>query len=233
MNIRLFKGEKDTDETNGIFAGRIFLFASFLIMAALGFAYQQAAGIFEAKQTCADYMQIKVKSSNKDKALADEKIEIERAISLCRSSLDAEEVSSFASIIRRESKKHNYDWKLILAIIRTESQFDVRATSEKDARGLMQVLPSTAEWVCPKMGLRYRGSESLYDPEYNIKIGTRYLYMLHRKFGDIEKAIAAYNRGPTGLVRYINQGNDLPSEYLAKVMSYYKELKSSSNELTS
>jgi hypothetical protein len=233
MKIKLFKGEKDTDETHGIFAGKIFLFVSFLIMAGLGFAYQQAAGIIGAKQLYNDDIKIKVKSSNEDKASVDEKIEIERAISLCCSSLDAEEVSSFASIIRKESRKHNYDWKLILAIIRTESQFDARATSEKDARGLMQVLPSTAEWVCPKMGLKYSGSESLYDPEYNIKIGTRYLYMLHRKFGNIEKAIAAYNRGPTGLIRYLDDGNDFPSKYLVKVMGYYKELKSSSDEITS
>ena len=97
----------------------------------------------------------------------------------------------------------------------------------------MQVLPSTAKWLSPKAGLKYRGSESLYEPEYNIKIGTHYLYTLHQKFGDIEKAIAAYNEGPTRLKRYIRQGKKHPPEYLAKVMSYYKELKSSSEEIAS
>ena len=73
--------------------------------------------------------------------------------------------------------------------------------------------------------LQYKGRESLYDPEYNIKVGTHYLYMLHQKFGNMEKAIAAYNRGPTGLVRDLRQGKKYQSQYLVKVMDYYKELK--------
>jgi soluble lytic murein transglycosylase-like protein len=49
--------------------------------------------------------------------------------------------------------------------------------------------------------------------------------MLHQKYGNIEKAIAAYNRGPTGLTRYLRQGRKFPSSYLVKVMDYYKQLK--------
>jgi len=54
--------------------------------------------------------------------------------------------------------------------------------------------------------------------------------MLHRKFGNMDKAIAAYNRGPYGLTRYLRQGRKFPPEYLIRVMGYYKELKGGVNE---
>ena len=208
-------------------------------MIGFGFAYRQATGIVGAKQIYIDsQVAINLQIENEAPAEAvtvqetDEKIEIAKAISECRSSLEADDVASLASIIRDESKKYNYDWELILAIIRTESQFDARARSNKGARGLMQVLPSTAKWLSPKMGLKYKGHDFLYDPEYNIKLGAHYLHMMHERFGDMGKAIAAYNRGPTGLTRYLRQGRKYPPMYLTKVMGYYKELKSSPDEFS-
>jgi soluble lytic murein transglycosylase len=156
-----------------------------------------------------------------------ERIEITKAINTYCLHLDGETAHSFAKIILEESDRYGYDWELILAIIITESQFDPWAKSHKGARGLMQVMPNTAEWLSPQLGLEYEGFSSLYDPEYNIKLGTCYLYMMHQKYGDIEKAIAAYNRGPKGLERYTRRGRGLPSRYLDRVMTYYKELKSS------
>jgi len=208
-------------------------------MIGLGFAYRQATGIVGVKQAYID-PQVEVNLQIENEAPAeevtvqepDEKVEIAKAISECRSSLDADDVASLASIIRDESKKYNYDWELILAIIRTESQLNARARSNKGARGLMQVLPSTAKWLSPKMGLKYKGHDFLYDPEYNIKLGTHYLHMMHKRFGDMGKAIAAYNRGPTGLTRYLRQGRKYPPMYLTKVMGYYKELKSSPDEFS-
>lgn len=208
-------------------------------MIGLGFAYRQATGIVGVKQAYID-PQVEVNLQIENEAPAqevtsqepDEKVEIAKAISEYRSSLGADDVASFASIIHDESKKYNYDWELILAIIRTESHFNPRARSNKGARGLMQVLPSTAKWLSPKMGLKYKGRDSLYDPEYNIKLGTHYLYMLHQRYGDIGKAIAAYNRGPTGLNRYLRQGRKYPPTYLTKVMDHYKELKGSPDEFS-
>jgi soluble lytic murein transglycosylase len=97
----------------------------------------------------------------------------------------------------------------------------------------MQVMPSTAKWLSPKLGLEYKGRDSLYDPEYNIKLGTHYLHILNQKYGNMAKAVAAYNRGPDGLARYLRQGRKFPSEYLVKVMDYYKDLKDSPNERAS
>ena len=212
----------------------------FFIMFGLGFMYQQAVGLVRpklsyVKRRIKAVQQVEDEAPTEELAAEDtsEATEIAKAISACRSSLSKRDVASFTSIVRKESRKYGHDWKLILAIIRAESQFNIRARSNKGARGLMQVLPSTAKWLSPRLGLEYKGRDSLYDPEYNVKLGTYYLHMMHRKFGDIEKAIAAYNRGPTGLLRYLSQGKKLPCKYLEKVMAYYEELKSSSDEYAS
>ena len=51
--------------------------------------------------------------------------------------------------------------------------------------------------------------------------------MMHRKFGDIEKALVAYNRGPKRLTQDLSQSEDINSEFLDKVMGYYSNLKNS------
>ncbi len=162
--------------------------------------------------------------------VSDGTAEIAKAISVWRLSLDKKDIDSLASVVREESKRYGYDWKLILAIIRTESQFNARAKSHKGARGLMQVMPSTAKWLSPQLGLAYKGRDSLYDPKYNVRLGTHYLRMMHKKFGNIEKAIVAYNRGPSGLERYLRQGRKFPPEYLVIVMGYFEELANSAAE---
>ena len=196
--------------------------------------YQQATSIVVAKPLDIK-QQIKTETPMEETSFSEDSgeiIKIVKAISEYRSSLDKEDINFFANIVQEESKKHGYDWELILAIIKTESELDVRAISYKGAVGLMQLMPSTAKWLSPKLGLKYEGRDSLYDPEYNVKLGTHYLYIMHQQFGNIEKAITAYNAGPTRLARYLRQGKKLPSGYLTKVMGYYKELMDSPDEAT-
>ncbi|HET8946661.1 MAG TPA: lytic transglycosylase domain-containing protein [Candidatus Polarisedimenticolia bacterium] len=85
----------------------------------------------------------------------------------------------------------------ILAVIRIESNFDVNATSESGAVGLMQLLPSTAEEVARELRLPWSGEEQqLRDPSVNIRLGTHYLTKLLNRFDDLSQALAAYNEGP-------------------------------------
>ncbi|HEV8200114.1 MAG TPA: lytic transglycosylase domain-containing protein [Candidatus Polarisedimenticolia bacterium] len=85
----------------------------------------------------------------------------------------------------------------ILAVIRIESNFDVNATSDSGAVGLMQLLPSTAEEVARELRLPWTGEESqLRDPSVNIRLGTHYLTKLLTRFDDLSQALAAYNEGP-------------------------------------
>ena len=97
---------------------------------------------------------------------------------------------------------------LALAIARRESEFDPAARSAADARGLMQVLPSTAKLVAPRVGLTYDVAR-LNDPAYNVQIGTGYLAELVGQFGPSVALVAAgYNAGPGRPKRWMGMFGD-------------------------
>ena len=84
---------------------------------------------------------------------------------------------------------------LVYAVIRTESSFDSGAVSPVGAVGLMQLMPSTFEWLTDDKLFEHLKSGMLYDPETNIKYGTYCLSFLYDRYGDWELALAAYNGG--------------------------------------
>lgn len=94
---------------------------------------------------------------------------------------------------------------LIYAIARQESAFSQHARSSAGARGLMQLMPGTARQTAKKSGIKHRDS-LLYDPEYNIQVGTRYLNELLGKYkGNRILAAAAYNAGPHRVRKWIER----------------------------
>lgn len=139
---------------------------------------------------------------------------------------------AYWDVVQRWSKAYDLDPLLILAVIREESGFSPTAVSSSGARGLMQLLPSTARWIAEeKLGIPYR-EEDLFDPEYNIRLGSWYLHHLLDQFGEREAwAVAAYNGGPGNLQRWTAGAAptpaDLPAflrsietrEYLTKVLN--------------
>jgi soluble lytic murein transglycosylase-like protein len=98
------------------------------------------------------------------------------------------------AIIKQLSLKHGLDPDLIRAVIRAESAFNHRAVSPKGARGLMQLMPSTAANL---------GVEDSFDPAANVNAGARYLReLLAQHNNDLVKALAAYNAGPGAVQRH-------------------------------
>lgn len=90
--------------------------------------------------------------------------------------------------------QYDLDADLVLAVIATESNFNPAATSPKDARGLMQLIPATA---------RRFGVEDSYDPLQNLHGGMAYLQWLQKTFdGEIELMLAAYNAGEKAVAHY-------------------------------
>ncbi len=102
----------------------------------------------------------------------------------------------YIEYVEKYSAMYNLDKYLVLSVIKAESNFDERATSYKDARGLMQITPSTGEWIAKQMNLVEFSKDKLYDPEINIFMGTWYLDNLRREFNDDYVLIlSAYNAG--------------------------------------
>ena len=87
----------------------------------------------------------------------------------------------------------------IAAVVRCESSFNPKATSNVGARGLMQIMPETGEWLAGKFDEEAQfDAEWLYQPEYNLKYGCWYLGWLMRRYNDdIIAATAAYHAGQT------------------------------------
>jgi len=119
-------------------------------------------------------------------------------------------------------------------ILRAESAWMSDARSGADARGLMQLLPGTAELVAKRNGLNWGGGDTLYDPTVNITLGTRYLaQMADRYNGAPWLASAAYNAGPGRVDQWLAaRGTLTPDlfvatipfketrEYVARVMAF-------------
>lgn len=104
----------------------------------------------------------------------------------------------YESEITASAARHNVDPYLVAAVIRTESSWDATAQSSTGARGLMQLMPETAQDMVDK-GLvdgSFYSAENLEDPATNIEFGCAYLAYLSSYFnGATDRAIAAYNAG--------------------------------------
>lgn len=102
---------------------------------------------------------------------------------------------------------------LALAISRRESEFDPAARSHADARGLMQVLPSTAKLVAKELALEFEAGKLIADPAYNVTLGSAYLAKMVKDFGpSIALVASGYNAGPNRPKRWIEEFGDPRAE---------------------
>jgi hypothetical protein len=122
------------------------------------------------------------------------------------------------SYIVESSRRYNIDPLLIYSQMHQESSFHIRATSNKGASGLMQLMPATA---------RRFGVTSIYDPKQNIDAGIRYMRWLLDTFnGDVVLALAGYNAGEGAVMKY---GWNVPpyretQEYVRRITSRYSSI---------
>src|SRR5688500_8608166 len=102
--------------------------------------------------------------------------------------------SKFDPLIEQYARQYRVDPVLVRAVIQVESSFDPATVSHKGARGLMQLMPGTAQ--------RY-GVTDMHDPAQNIRGGVRYLRDLMEMFReDVVRVLAAYNAGENAVLRY-------------------------------
>ena len=104
---------------------------------------------------------------------------------------------------------YDQGWTMIHAITRQESQFAENAISHAGARGLMQLMPATANEQAGKLGLSYSTSALIADPQYNIQVGGAYFQGLMRYFGGSRPlAVAAYNAGAGNVNKWLRANGD-------------------------
>jgi soluble lytic murein transglycosylase len=107
--------------------------------------------------------------------------------------------------ISSQASRTQIDPSLILAVIRQESGFEAKARSRANARGLMQILPSTGKRLARQAGIPRYTAAKLYDAETNILLGTKFLASLLNQYGDAEPALAAYNAGNSRADRWLKE----------------------------
>src|SRR5690606_29787288 len=122
--------------------------------------------------------------------------------------------------IRAAARRHALDPAWIAAEIRAESIFNPNARSHANARGLMQLLPSTAAAVAKRIGHAYTGAESLYDAATNIALGSAYLRQMEDKYATTYQAIAAYNPGPAPVARWPSQRGSYDPDLWIETITY-------------
>jgi soluble lytic murein transglycosylase-like protein len=125
----------------------------------------------------------------------------------------------YDELIAHSAARNGVDPNLIIAVMRQESGFNLRARSYKGASGLMQLMPGTAQ--------RF-GVTNIYDPAQNIEGATRYLRFLLDQFnGDVSLVLAGYNAGENAVV---NSGYKIPryretQNYVRSITARYDSAK--------
>ncbi len=155
----------------------------------------------------------------------EEQLKIFQAIEDFQVGFSSQEKIDLARVIFEESRKYNYDPMLIMAVILTESSFKKGQVSNAGARGVMQVMPSIGRDLAAKTGMEWSGSDQLFDPVTNIRLGTLHLFEQILKFKDVKKGLIAYNLGETRLRGKLRHNKPLPGQYVRRVWENYNMLK--------
>ncbi len=139
-------------------------------------------------------------------------VERERQVAQAVEQYDIER--DLAEQIHDIAREEGISTPVAFGLVRTESTFRRNVVSHAGARGLTQVLPSTARSVLPEaVGAR------LFEPATNLRAGFRYLrQLLDRYRGDVRLALLAYNRGPTNVDRILERGGNPDNGYADRVL---------------
>jgi soluble lytic murein transglycosylase len=124
--------------------------------------------------------------------------------------------TAYWTVVEREARARGIDPYLVMALIRQESAFDATAVSPAKARGLMQLLVPTAR---TRKGGRGATARRLYDPVYNVRLGSDYLqHLLEMNQGIVEQTMAAYHAGEERVSAWLGERSfSDPAEFLESI----------------
>ena len=115
-------------------------------------------------------------------------------------------------LIEKYSQQLQLDPYLLAALMAQESTFTADIRSSANARGLMQLMPSTARRYATKLGIKPFTTALLTQPEVNVRIGAYYFKELMDRFGGAHFALASYNAGESRVARWIESAPGLPTD---------------------
>ena len=101
----------------------------------------------------------------------------------------------YSEFVSKYALEYEMDEDLIYAVIKTESDFDCDAVSDVGARGIMQIMEETFDWIKYRLDDEESEYDDMFDPEMNIRYGAYLMDYLLEKFGDKDTAVAAYHSG--------------------------------------
>lgn len=128
---------------------------------------------------------------------------------------------SYTDKILENSVQQKLNPAILFGLVRRESAFNEKAYSPVGARGLMQIMPGTGRQIAKNLNERWRGSNSLYNPETNLKYGAFYYQKLFNQFdGNYAIALAAYNAGPHRVKKWLPETNSMPADIWIETIPY-------------
>lgn len=144
--------------------------------------------------------------------------------------------TTYSEYVYKYAKEYEVDPILVFAIIKAESNFNPNVVSPSNAIGLMQLMEATAEEIARKQEIKFVEGETLFNPEQNIMLGTKYFSNLMKEYkNNYLLALTAYNAGIGNVKRWIEQGiikedgsdiENIPyketNNYVRKILRDYK-----------
>jgi soluble lytic murein transglycosylase len=121
-----------------------------------------------------------------------------------------------------QSKQHDLDYRLALALIKVESNFKHDVVSQKGARGLFQIKPSLAKYIAKDAGVTWDGTRCLQEPDKNIKLGIYHLSKLLEDFKSLPTALHAYNAGASKVKARLSGKEEPKSAFTKRVLKEYR-----------
>jgi soluble lytic murein transglycosylase len=115
-------------------------------------------------------------------------------------------------LITKYASAHSLDPYLLAALMAQESTFTAEIRSSANAIGLMQIIPATGRRLATRLGVRNFTTNSLTQPELNVRLGTRYFRDLMDQFREPHFALASYNAGENRVVRWRAERGPLPAD---------------------
>lgn len=115
--------------------------------------------------------------------------------------------TDYSEYVYKYAQEYEVDPIMVFSIIKAESNFNPNVVSSSNAIGLMQLMDTTAEEIAKKLEINFEKGMSLYNPELNIMLGTKYFSNLMKEYNNnYLLALTAYNAGIGNVKKWIEQG---------------------------